>query len=296
MGEDGADTGDGEKETVGSDRTGDAPAVKSQVKNEPSTSPIPTDGVRSQEHPRVRGREDGGDANTTRGNSEDGGGVVDDLADVENPSGIVGNAPVVRESAESRGASGGDSSGVNRAKEVEDEGDESSDDDGDGFTVVVAREAPPPSSVGPVKRFLQGTNILVNMPTSSGGTKGGDARGGDTRGNGGVASKPMSAAAGIASLTPSSGAPTPAARPSLQPGEYPPTAELQRATGKTAFDIDIDGMEEQPWRHPGVDIADFFNYGFTEDSWRVYCEKQLRCMALSLANLMSRKQGGIYGW
>ncbi|CAN0525006.1 unnamed protein product, partial [Ectocarpus sp. 8 AP-2014] len=35
-------------------------------------------------------------------------------------------------------------------------------------------------------------------------------------------------------------------------------------------------MEEQPWRHPGVDIADFFNYGFTEDSWRVYCEKQLR--------------------
>lgn len=50
----------------------------------------------------------------------------------------------------------------------------------------------------------------------------------------------------------------------------------QQSTGKTAFDVDIDGMEEQPWRHPGVDIADFFNYGFTEDSWRVYCEKQLR--------------------
>ncbi len=50
----------------------------------------------------------------------------------------------------------------------------------------------------------------------------------------------------------------------------------QQSTGRTAFDVDIDGMEEQPWRHPGVDIADFFNYGFTEDSWRVYCEKQLR--------------------
>lgn len=50
----------------------------------------------------------------------------------------------------------------------------------------------------------------------------------------------------------------------------------QQSSGRTAFDVDIDGMEEQPWRHPGVDIADFFNYGFTEDSWRVYCEKQLR--------------------
>lgn len=50
----------------------------------------------------------------------------------------------------------------------------------------------------------------------------------------------------------------------------------QRASGKSAFDVNIDAMEEQPWRHPGVDIADFFNYGFTEDSWRVYCDKQLR--------------------
>lgn len=57
----------------------------------------------------------------------------------------------------------------------------------------------------------------------------------------------------------------------------------QQSAGKTAFDVDIDGMEEQPWRHPGVDIADFFNYGFTEDSWRVYCEKQLRYAMYSSA-------------
>lgn len=55
-------------------------------------------------------------------------------------------------------------------------------------------------------------------------------------------------------------------------------AACQQSNGKTAFDVDIDGMEEQPWRHSGVDIADFFNYGFTEESWRVYCEKQLRCV------------------
>ncbi|CAM9603691.1 unnamed protein product, partial [Ectocarpus sp. 12 AP-2014] len=137
------------------------------------------------------------------------------------------------------------------------------EDEDDGFRVVVGREvvAPAAAPVVPTKRFLRGTNTLVNTTTTSGTT---------------ASSKPVSAAAGIASLVPSKGAPVATAKPSLKPGEYPPTAELQQSTGKTAFDVDIDGMEEQPWRHPGVDIADFFNYGFTEDSWRVYCEKQLR--------------------
>ncbi|CBN75436.1 conserved unknown protein [Ectocarpus siliculosus] len=137
------------------------------------------------------------------------------------------------------------------------------EDEDDGFRVVVGREAVAPAAapVVPTKRFLRGTNTLVNATTTGGTT---------------ASSKPVSAAAGIASLVPSKGAPVATAKPSLKPGEYPPTAELQQSTGKTAFDVDIDGMEEQPWRHPGVDIADFFNYGFTEDSWRVYCEKQLR--------------------
>ena len=26
--------------------------------------------------------------------------------------------------------------------------------------------------------------------------------------------------------------------------------------------------------NPGADITDYFNYGFTEDTWRLYCEKQ----------------------
>jgi pre-mRNA 3'-end-processing factor FIP1 len=48
---------------------------------------------------------------------------------------------------------------------------------------------------------------------------------------------------------------------------------------RTAFDVDIDALEEKPWRNPGVDISDFFNYGFTEATWRNYCEKQLRYRA-----------------
>lgn len=38
---------------------------------------------------------------------------------------------------------------------------------------------------------------------------------------------------------------------------------------RTAFDVDIDMLEEKPWRKPGIDIADYFNYGFDERGWRV---------------------------
>lgn len=30
---------------------------------------------------------------------------------------------------------------------------------------------------------------------------------------------------------------------------------------------------EKPWRKPGVDLSDYFNYGFNEELWRVYVEK-----------------------
>lgn len=35
-------------------------------------------------------------------------------------------------------------------------------------------------------------------------------------------------------------------------------------------------MEDKPWRKPGADITDYFNYGFNEDTWRAYCERQKR--------------------
>ncbi|XVE82268.1 hypothetical protein DITRI_Ditri15bG0134700 [Diplodiscus trichospermus] len=40
---------------------------------------------------------------------------------------------------------------------------------------------------------------------------------------------------------------------------------------RTILDVNIDAFEEKPWRHPGVDITDFFNFGFNEDSWKQYC-------------------------
>ncbi|KAJ2083493.1 cleavage polyadenylation factor subunit fip1 [Coemansia sp. RSA 988] len=40
------------------------------------------------------------------------------------------------------------------------------------------------------------------------------------------------------------------------------------------YTIDIDMLEEKPWRQPGADITDYFNFGFSEEAWKLYCVKQ----------------------
>ncbi|KAI9596553.1 Fip1 motif-domain-containing protein, partial [Syncephalis fuscata] len=32
--------------------------------------------------------------------------------------------------------------------------------------------------------------------------------------------------------------------------------------------------EDRPWRKPGADLTDYFNYGFDESTWRMYCARQ----------------------
>ncbi|ETI20946.1 hypothetical protein G647_07289 [Cladophialophora carrionii CBS 160.54] len=49
-------------------------------------------------------------------------------------------------------------------------------------------------------------------------------------------------------------------------------------TGKpilsTDFDVDFPSESSKPWRKPGADITDYFNYGFDEFTWASYCLKQ----------------------
>ncbi len=49
-------------------------------------------------------------------------------------------------------------------------------------------------------------------------------------------------------------------------------------TGKpilsTDFDTDFPSESTKPWRKPGSDITDYFNYGFDEFTWASYCLKQ----------------------
>lgn len=40
---------------------------------------------------------------------------------------------------------------------------------------------------------------------------------------------------------------------------------------RTIFDINIEALEQKPWRQPGVDITDYFNFDLNEESWRSYC-------------------------
>ncbi|KAJ5184143.1 Pre-mRNA polyadenylation factor fip1 [Penicillium capsulatum] len=48
-------------------------------------------------------------------------------------------------------------------------------------------------------------------------------------------------------------------------------------TGKTILATDMDTdfpTDDKPWRRPGSDISDYFNYGFDEFTWVSYCLKQ----------------------
>uniref|UniRef100_A0A1Y1LWG1 Pre-mRNA polyadenylation factor Fip1 domain-containing protein n=1 Tax=Photinus pyralis TaxID=7054 RepID=A0A1Y1LWG1_PHOPY len=50
--------------------------------------------------------------------------------------------------------------------------------------------------------------------------------------------------------------------------------------GIPASEFNLDSLEDKPWRKPGADITDYFNYGFNEDTWRAYCERQKRYLHL----------------
>ena len=43
--------------------------------------------------------------------------------------------------------------------------------------------------------------------------------------------------------------------------------------GQTAVEVDMESLEDKPWRKPGADITDYFNYGFTEETWAAYCNR-----------------------
>ncbi|KAI1292863.1 Pre-mRNA 3'-end-processing factor FIP1 [Halotydeus destructor] len=50
--------------------------------------------------------------------------------------------------------------------------------------------------------------------------------------------------------------------------------------GQSIYDVNVDSLEgDKPWRKPGADITDYFNYGFTEEMWRIYCERQKKLRA-----------------
>ncbi|XP_017874910.1 PREDICTED: pre-mRNA 3'-end-processing factor FIP1 isoform X2 [Drosophila arizonae] len=68
------------------------------------------------------------------------------------------------------------------------------------------------------------------------------------------------------------------AKPTAQAGKFS-IEDFEGAgtiNGVAVHEFSIDSLEEKPWRKPGADITDYFNYGFNEETWRAYCERQKR--------------------
>ncbi|XP_017303795.1 pre-mRNA 3'-end-processing factor FIP1 [Diaphorina citri] len=63
-----------------------------------------------------------------------------------------------------------------------------------------------------------------------------------------------------------------------------------RNMASTPHEFNLDQLEDKPWRKPGADITDYFNYGFTEETWRAYCERQkrIRCVESGKAIALQR--------
>lgn len=44
--------------------------------------------------------------------------------------------------------------------------------------------------------------------------------------------------------------------------------------GRSVLEVDINALADKPWRRPGSDLSDWFNYGFDEMTWEAYCYRR----------------------
>ena len=63
-------------------------------------------------------------------------------------------------------------------------------------------------------------------------------------------------------------------KPQIQEQQDVDINKVPMYDGKPLIDIDLEEYADKPWAKPGTDISDYFNYGFTEETWKAYCEKQ----------------------
>ncbi|WFC98417.1 cleavage polyadenylation factor subunit fip1 [Malassezia yamatoensis] len=60
---------------------------------------------------------------------------------------------------------------------------------------------------------------------------------------------------------------------------YPPSdpmyeKETDQASTLNIYQVDIDSLPEKPWRRPGAKFSDWFNYGFDEATWAMWCAQK----------------------
>ncbi|XP_008297719.1 pre-mRNA 3'-end-processing factor FIP1 [Stegastes partitus] len=57
--------------------------------------------------------------------------------------------------------------------------------------------------------------------------------------------------------------------------------EVERIQGIQEQSPNVKPLRDKPWRNPGANISDYFNYDFNEKSWIAYCKKQTKLHAAS---------------
>ncbi|KAL2624397.1 hypothetical protein R1flu_008642 [Riccia fluitans] len=128
------------------------------------------------------------------------------------------------------------------------------------------------------------------QPTGTGGKGGPGAQtGGWGPGRGGAGRADWSSAAGRGSSGPRSQG----GGCGVAPWGGSRGMEFNLPPTKTVFDVDLDSLEEKPWKRPGVDMTDYFNFGFSENTWKQYCRQlaQLRLEATMQSKIRVYESG-----
>ncbi|PPQ99531.1 hypothetical protein CVT24_005321, partial [Panaeolus cyanescens] len=75
---------------------------------------------------------------------------------------------------------------------------------------------------------------------------------------------------------PDDGVDTSTLPPATAPPSHPPVdpSAVGIFDGRAILEVDLDALADKPWRRPGSDISDWFNYGFDEISWEAYCYRR----------------------
>ncbi|ORD95500.1 FIP1 [Hepatospora eriocheir] len=56
--------------------------------------------------------------------------------------------------------------------------------------------------------------------------------------------------------------------------DRPTIYEIDEKSLLTAKAVNLDDVKNKPWDMPGADINDYFNYGFTEKTYKLFCSME----------------------
>ncbi|KAL1836133.1 hypothetical protein VTJ49DRAFT_5544 [Mycothermus thermophilus] len=138
--------------------------------------------------------------------------------------------------------------------EEEDEGGAMDEDDDSDVDIVTERKDGSSAALPPTSRYSDIKNIPQRTINSDAPTK------------------------PAPSSTQTHAPPPPATQPPISTSKLDVNAiPIHKATNKPLTQVNIDtdlADHAKPWRKPGTDPSDYFNYGFDEFTWALYAQKQ----------------------